>query len=88
MKRLEPFLGLAVRIPKKALADVSRIRRQLAERSGGSRPSEAEIGAAIEARLLARKEKNFAKADEIRKEMETRGVRIKDSPSGSTWEYI
>lgn len=81
-------LGIGRQDPEKALADVSRIRRQLAERSGGSRPSEVEISAAIEARLLARKEKNFAKADEIRKEMETRGVRIKDSPTGTTWEYI
>jgi cysteinyl-tRNA synthetase len=48
---------------------------------------EAEIEAAIAARLEARKAKDFAKADQIRKDMEAKGVLMKDGPKGTTWEY-
>ena len=72
----------------KALEDLSRIKRQQAERNQDSpRPTEEEILKAIEDRANARKSKDFARADSIRKELEARGVLIKDSPSGTTWQY-
>jgi cysteinyl-tRNA synthetase len=40
----------------------------------------------IEARLAARKAKNFAEADRIRDELTAMGVILKDSPDGTTWE--
>ncbi len=39
----------------------------------------------IEARLAARKAKNFAQADRIRKELEDAGVILEDGPLGTTW---
>jgi len=39
----------------------------------------------IEARLAARKAKNFAQADRIRKELEDSGVILEDGPLGTTW---
>ena len=51
----------------------------------GSGPAEAEILQKIEARLAARKQKNYAEADRIRKELETAGVVLEDGPKGTTW---
>jgi cysteinyl-tRNA synthetase len=39
----------------------------------------------IEARLTARKAKNYAEADRIRKELESAGVILEDGPQGTTW---
>jgi cysteinyl-tRNA synthetase len=49
--------------------------------------TESEILAAIEARAQARAQKNFAESDRIRKDLELRGVLLKDTPEGTTWEY-
>ncbi len=42
----------------------------------------------IEERAAAKKEKNFARADEIRDELKEKGVQIKDTREGVTWEVI
>jgi cysteinyl-tRNA synthetase len=47
---------------------------------------EAEIARAIEARKAARAAKNFAEGDRIRDELLARGIVLKDSPQGTTWE--
>jgi len=39
----------------------------------------------IEARLAARKAKNYPEADRIRKELESAGVILEDGPQGTTW---
>jgi cysteinyl-tRNA synthetase len=39
----------------------------------------------IEARLAARKAKNYAEADRIRKELESAGVILEDGPQGTSW---
>jgi cysteinyl-tRNA synthetase len=80
-------LGIGRLDPEKAMSDLNRIREA---RSGGagSRPSEVEIQSAIQARAEARKSKDFAKADQIRKDLEAKGVLIKDNPGGGTsWVF-
>ncbi len=47
---------------------------------------EGEIEGLIELRAAAKSAKNFAEADRIRNELHERGVVLKDSPSGTTWE--
>ncbi|MEI9932519.1 MAG: cysteine--tRNA ligase [Rhizomicrobium sp.] len=47
---------------------------------------EIAIADAIEARKTARKAKNFAESDRIRDDLLTKGIVLKDSPSGTTWE--
>jgi cysteinyl-tRNA synthetase len=50
------------------------------------RPSDETIAAQISARNAARKAKNFAEADRIRKELEEKGIVLKDTLEGTTWE--
>jgi Cysteinyl-tRNA synthetase len=40
----------------------------------------------IDARIAARKAKNFTEADRIREELAAIGVVLKDSKDGTTWE--
>ncbi len=81
------IIGIGRSEPKKALEDIARIRAARSAAQGIVRPSEAEIQSLLQERVEARKAKNFARADEIRKDLDAKGVLIKDSPSGTTWEY-
>ncbi len=47
--------------------------------------SDGDIQDWIEARLAARKNKNYAEADRIRKELEAAGVILEDGAKGTTW---
>lgn len=80
-------LGIGRSDPKKVLDDIARLKAARAVAAGGTRVAEEEILKLIQERLDARKSKNFARADEIRKDLDSRGVLIKDSPAGTTWEY-
>jgi cysteinyl-tRNA synthetase len=46
------------------------------------------IEAAIAARLDARKTRNFARADAIRRELAERGIVLEDSAAGTTWRRV
>ncbi|MGH6876281.1 MAG: cysteine--tRNA ligase [Rhizomicrobium sp.] len=45
-----------------------------------------EIADAIAARNAARKERNFKEADRLRDELAAKGIQLKDSPDGTTWD--
>ena len=47
--------------------------------------SDKDIQDRIEARLAARKQKNYFEADRIRKELEAAGVILEDGPKGTSW---
>lgn len=80
-------MGVGRGNPDSVLKDLERIRATMPTSSGSERPSTEEVQSLIAARIAARQEKNFAEADRIRKELDSRGVAIKDSPGGTTWEY-
>jgi cysteinyl-tRNA synthetase len=46
----------------------------------------AEIERLVDERTQARKEKNWARADEIRAELDALGVQVTDTPTGPTWQ--
>lgn len=46
----------------------------------------SEIEALIAERAQAKKDKNFARADEIRKNLDARGIILEDSPTGTSWK--
>jgi cysteinyl-tRNA synthetase len=73
----------------KALAGVLGLLRRDApaflQAGQGAGPAEAEIARQIEARLAARKAKNFGEADRIRQSLEKAGVILEDGPKGTTW---
>lgn len=50
--------------------------------------SESEIEALIQKRADARKAKDFATADTVRKELADKGVVIEDTPSGTQWKRV
>jgi cysteinyl-tRNA synthetase len=48
--------------------------------------SEADIENFIQQRQEARKNKDFARADEIRDELGAKGIQFLDGPQGTTWK--
>jgi cysteinyl-tRNA synthetase len=81
-------LGVGRSLAEKGLKELERIRLLGSQATGAApRPTEAEIVAAIQARAEARKAKNFVEGDRIRKDLEARGVVLKDGPQGTTWQY-
>jgi cysteinyl-tRNA synthetase len=51
---------------------------------GGS-DEDAEFDALVAERTQARKDRNFARADEIRQELDARGIILEDGPEGTLW---
>jgi cysteinyl-tRNA synthetase len=74
LKALGGILGLLQRDPQEFLQSRS-----------SSGPSDGEIQQMIEARLAARRDKNYAEADRIRKALEASGVILEDGAQGTTW---
>ena len=52
----------------------------------GTQLDEATISGLIAQRAAAKKAKDFAEADRIRNELLSKGIVLKDSPTGTTWE--
>ncbi|MGD8861314.1 MAG: cysteine--tRNA ligase [Myxococcales bacterium] len=72
-------LGLGNEAPE---AFLERVRGRRAERL---KLSAEEIGRRIDERIQARKDKDFARADEIRDALAQLGVELMDGPEGTTW---
>lgn len=55
------------------------------QQGGGDGPSAEEIEALIAERQQARKDRDFAKSDQIRDDLASKGVVLEDGPEGVTW---
>ncbi len=75
LRSLAGVLGLLQRDPQEFL--------QGGASEGGL--DDAAINAQIEARIAAKKAKNFAEADRIRKELLEAGIVLEDTPQGTSW---
>jgi cysteinyl-tRNA synthetase len=69
----------------KALGGVLGLLERDPEEYFHSGVSEENIREKIKDRLAARKRKDFAEADRIRKELEDAGIVLEDGPKGTTW---
>jgi cysteinyl-tRNA synthetase len=74
LKALGGILGILQRDPQEFL-----------QAGPGRKLSDADIQARIEARLAARKRKDYGEADRIRAELEAAGILLEDGPQGTTW---
>lgn len=86
---LVDFMKLATGLihdqPAKVLEDLKHARKNL---SGNANSNDAEIETLIAERSVARKEKNWARSDEIRNRLNELGVVVKDNPDGTvSWNY-
>jgi len=86
LKTLAGVLGLLQGDPQKFLQGRGASMNLTAptptlEASGGA----LDIDALIEARIVAKKSKNFAEADRIRKELLGAGIVLEDTAQGTTW---
>lgn len=71
LKELAGVLGLLQRHPDEFLQ--------------GNVSSELDVDGLIQSRLTAKKNKNFAAADAIRKQLAEAGIVLEDTPQGTTW---
>jgi len=71
LKRLAGVLGL--------------LQRNADEFLQGKASVELDVDGLIQARLAAKKNKNFAEADAIRKQLAEAGIVLEDTPQGTTW---
>jgi cysteinyl-tRNA synthetase len=99
---LAELSALATEANKSAEADWPRFKSQLLAAGDllgllrqdpdawarGDAGGAARIDALVADRVTARKAKDFARADQIRKDLEAEGVEIMDGPAGSTWRQV
>jgi cysteinyl-tRNA synthetase len=84
LRSLAGVLGISV-VPKEWFSlGTKRVSRGSSKSAGSASLTDAEIVARKDARIAARKAKNWAEADRIRDELARAGVILEDKPDGTT----
>lgn len=82
LKKVMAVLGIGQESPKKALMD---IQQYLIKAKNVDMDRVHEL---LEQRETARAEKNWAKADEVRDQLQTLGIAVMDTPGGTQWQVL
>ena len=83
IRKMDSVLGLKIEeCAEKLLKEAATP----AEDTHAGDPEAEEINALVQARQDAKKNKDWAKADEIRNALTARGITIVDTPTGPTWK--
>ncbi len=89
IKVIEEDIGAVIGVGRASadsvFARLQEIRLMRAQNEGRATLTDAEIEDLLVQRKDARAQKNFKRSDEIRDELLSKGVEIKDSPQGTTW---
>ncbi len=85
LRKLGSHLGLLAQEPDAWLGTRSELTGVQA--ADGETVSAVEIEQLLEARIEARRSKDWAESDRIRDELAARGVLLEDSPTGTTWRW-
>ncbi|MEX2151617.1 MAG: cysteine--tRNA ligase [Steroidobacteraceae bacterium] len=85
LRRLGSLLGILEHEPGAWLATRSELTGGVPADAEVVDP--AEIERLLQARIEARKNRDWAESDRIRSELATRGVLLEDSPTGTTWRW-
>ena len=86
INRMDSVLGLKLVDEAKKVQELSQKQNQNELKNNLSDPEAQEIQALLDERKKAKSEKNFSRADEIRKILSNRGITIIDTPQGTTWK--
>ena len=86
INRMDSVLGLKLIDEAKKVQELSQKQNQNELNNNLSDPEAQEIQALLDERKKAKSEKNFSRADEIRKILSDRGITIIDTPQGTTWK--
>ena len=86
INRMDSVLGLKLIDEAKKVQELSQKQNQNELKNNLSDPEAQEIQALLDERKKAKSEKNFSRADEIRKILSDRGITIIDTPQGTTWK--
>lgn len=76
----------ALEAARAAFARINGVLDVIPDREVGDNASEIE--GLLAERKAAREKRDFARADAIREDLESRGIEIKDGPSGTSWKRV
>ncbi|MBP5295797.1 MAG: hypothetical protein J6Y94_00495, partial [Bacteriovoracaceae bacterium] len=87
LKFVQDFAGIIDEHPSAVLAKIDQWRATVQGKASAPSVDPAQIEALIQERQQAKKQKDYAKADQIRQQLEAWQIEVKDLPGGKySWK--